>query len=43
LPALVLPSPATIVISQSVISLVSGSAATCPQNPSRRLDLLLRV
>jgi len=38
-----LPGPAAIVISQSVISPVSGSAATCPRNPSRRLDLLLRV
>ena len=41
--ASVLPSPAAIVISQSVISPVSGSAATCPRNPSRRLDLHLRV
>ena len=43
LPASVLPSPAAIVISQSVISPVSGSAATCPRNPSRRFDFDLRV
>jgi hypothetical protein len=35
--------PGGIVISQSVTSPVSGSAATCPRNPSRRLDLDLRV
>ena len=35
-----LPSPAAIVISQSVISPVSGSAATCPRNPSRRFGWL---
>ncbi len=32
-----------MVISQSVTSPVSGSAATCPRNPSRRLDFDLRV
>ena len=41
--ASLLPWPAAMVISQSVISPVSGSAATCPRNPSRRLDLHLRV
>ena len=41
--ASVLPGPAAIVISQSVISPLSGSAATCPRNPSRRFDLDLRV
>ena len=41
--ASLLSSPAAIVISQSVISPVSGSAAACPRNPSRRFDLHLRV
>jgi hypothetical protein len=41
--ASVLPGPAAIVISQSVIRSVSGSAATCPRNPSRRFDFDLRV
>ncbi len=38
-----LPGPAAIVISQSVTSPVSGSAATCPRDPSRRFDFDLRV
>ena len=33
--ASLLPWPAAMVISQSVISPVSGSAATCPRNPSQ--------